>query len=232
MLVVGLAGVWLIYNGTFDDGLLPDRNLSWYLIRSSGVAAYILLTLSVIWGLALSSSVVKDWSPGPLTMLLHSTLSWSSLILGLMHGLMLLLDEYFTYRITDVLVPFVGPYRPLAAGLGTVALWLLVLVTPSFALKKHFFSHRVWKLLHYLSYAAFMLVTTHGLLAGTDAPNLGFRLLFGLSVLLTVILLGYRIGVKQTSGSKSHRAQPASKRAADQAPAEADHRRTAPQVGD
>ncbi len=232
LLVIVLAAAWLVYNGTFDEGLLPGQNLSWYLIRSSGIAAYILITLSVIWGLALSSSVVKDWSPGPLTMLLHSTLSWAGLVIGMAHGLMLLLDSYFTYRITDIVVPFVGPYRPFATGLGTLGLWITLLVTPSFALKKHLFSYRAWRTLHFLSYAAFLLVTAHGLMAGTDAPNLGFRLLFGLSVLLTVILLGYRIGVRQASAPKPQRARPAAARAEADAAAEGDRRRTVPQAGD
>jgi sulfoxide reductase heme-binding subunit YedZ len=102
-------------------------------------------------------------------------------------------------------VPFVGPYRPVATGLGTLAFWILVVVTPSFALKKRLFSYRAWRTLHYLSYAAFILVTAHGLLTGTDATKLGFQVLFGVSVLLSVILLGYRIGVKQASGAKPGR---------------------------
>jgi hypothetical protein len=68
-----------------------------------------------------------------------------------------------------------------------------------------------WRLLHYTSYAAFMLVTAHGLTAGTDSQKLGFQLLFGASVLLTVILLGYRIGVKRSSRGKPSQARPAAR---------------------
>ncbi|MBI5959849.1 MAG: ferric reductase-like transmembrane domain-containing protein [Chloroflexi bacterium] len=221
LLVIGLAGGWLVYSGTFENGIITSDNLIWHLIRSAGIASYILLTLSVLWGLALSSSVVKSWSPGPLTMVLHSTISWLSLVLALIHGLLLLVDKYFSYQVTDIFVPFTGPYRAFATGLGTLAFWILVIVTPSFALKKRFFSHRVWKTLHYLSYAAFMLVTAHGLMAGTDAPNVGFQLLFGISVLLTLILLGYRIGVKQAAAKAkpAHaRSQPPARTAADAVP--------------
>ncbi len=208
LFVIALAGVWLVHTGTLETSLAASNNGTWYLIRSFGITAYILLTLSVMWGLALSSAAVKNWSPGPLTMLLHSTISWLSLVFGLVHGLLLMADKYFTYRITDVLVPFAGPYRPLAVGLGTTAFWVLVIVTPSFALKKRLFSYRAWKTLHYLSYAAFLLGTAHALTAGTDSSNVGFRLLLGLSLLLTVILLGYRIGIKQSSGSKPARPRP------------------------
>jgi len=207
LFVIALAGVWLVHTGTLETSLTASNNATWYLIRSFGITAYILLTLSVMWGLALSSAAVKNWSPGPLTMLLHSTISWLSLVFGLVHGLLLMADKYFTYRITDVLIPFAGPYRPLAVGLGTTAFWILVIVTPSFALKKRLFSYRVWKTLHYTSYVAFLLVTAHALAAGTDAKNIGFRLLLGLSLLLSVLLLSYRISIKRSSGSKPNHAR-------------------------
>jgi sulfoxide reductase heme-binding subunit YedZ len=205
VLVAGLAAAWLVRSGTFDAGFVARDNLTWYLIRASGITGYILITLSVLWGLALSSSAVKNWSPGPLTMVLHSTISWLGLLFGIAHAMLLMADKYFTYRLTDLVVPFVGPYRPFATGLGTLAFWILLVVTPSFALKKRLFSYRAWRTLHYLSYAAFILVTAHGLLTGTDATKLGFQVLFGVSVLLSVILLGYRIGVKQASGAKPNR---------------------------
>ena len=209
VLVVGLAAAWLVRSGTFDAAFAANDNLTWYLIRASGITGYILITLSVMWGLALSSSAVKNWSPGPLTMVIHATISWLGLLFGMIHALLLMADRYLTYRLMDIAVPFVGPYRPFATGLGTLAFWVLVVVTPSFALKKHLFSYRVWRTLHYLSYLAFILVTAHGLLAGTDAPKLGFQIMFGASVLLSVILIGYRIGVKQAAGAKSNRARPA-----------------------
>jgi predicted ferric reductase len=221
LFVIALAGVWVVHTGTLETSLTASNNATWYLIRSFGITSYIMLTLSVMWGLALSSAAVKNWSPGPLTMLIHSTISWLSLAFGMVHGLLLMVDKYFTYKITDVLIPFAGPYRPLAVGLGTTAFWILVIVTPSFALKKRLFSYRAWKTLHYMSYVAFLLVTAHALTAGTDAKNIGFRLLLGLSLVLTVILLGYRIGIKQAAGSKPNHARPPAARAvAEKSPSE------------
>ncbi len=206
--VVGLAVAWLAQTGAFAHLSLTQENLVWYMIRAAGITAYILLTVSVLWGLALSSSAVKDWSPGPLSMVLHATISWLGLVFALGHGALLLFDNYFTYTLSDVLVPFTGPYRPIATGLGVSAFWVLLLVTPSFALKKRFFSHKNWQRLHRTSYVAFLLATAHGLLTGTDASNPGMRALFGISALLTVILLGYRIGVKKAARKKPRQARP------------------------
>lgn len=206
VLVIGMAVFWLTQSGTFNTSLLTNSRASWYLTRGIGITAYILLTFSVLWGLALNISAVKPWSPGPLTMLIHATISWTALVFGMVHGMLLLFDKYYTYHITDILIPFTGPYRPVAVGLGILGFWLLVIITPSFALRKGLFSYRAWKMLHYTSYVAFLLVTAHGLTAGTDASRLGFRLLFGSSVLLSMILLGYRIQAKQAK-----RGQPAAR---------------------
>lgn len=207
LIVIGLAGAWMVHSGAFDTGIIASDKLSWYLTRASGITAYIMLTLSVIWGLALTSSAIKDWSPGPLSMMIHATISWLGLLFGMVHGLMLLFDNYFTYRITNILIPFNGPYRPFAVGLGILTFWIMIVVTPSFALKKRLFSYHTWKKLHYMSYTAFILATAHGMTAGTDASKPGFQVMFGGSVLVTLILLGYRIGVKKASHGKSSQAR-------------------------
>lgn len=205
ILIVLASAIWLWKSGTFNISLATQENANWYIIRSLGITAYILMTLSVVWGLVLSGHAAKDWSPGMLSMLLHSTLSWLGLVFSALHAFLLMFDRYFAYQVLDILVPFRGPYRPLAVGLGTLALWILVIVTPSFSLKKRFLSHRLWKLIHYLSYGAFVMVTLHGLTAGTDAHNLGFRVMMASGVVLTVILLGYRLGSRAKNGRKPAR---------------------------
>jgi methionine sulfoxide reductase heme-binding subunit len=204
LIVIGLSASWMIGSGMFNFTLLGDEKLSWHLVRSSGMVAYVLLLASTVWGLLLSSQSVKDWSPGPVSLTLHSTISWLALLLGLGHGLLLLFDKYFTYTLGDILVPFTGPYRPEAVGLGTLAFWLLVAISLSFPLKKRI-GQTNWKRLHYTSYGAFGLVSLHGLFAGTDGTHLGFRLLVGGGMLLVFLLLGIRVGKDQTKLSPSIR---------------------------
>ena len=202
LFIIAMAVLWLTQVGTFSTSIVSNSRATWYLERGFGITAYILLTISVLWGLALSTSAVKPWSPGPLSMLIHATISWTALVFGMVHGFLLLFDGYYTYHITNILVPFTGPYRPAAVGLGIIGFWILVIVTPSFAFRKHLFSYRTWKLLHYTTYIAFVLITAHGLTAGTDAHRIGFRLLFFGSLFLSMILLSYRIqngkGSRQT----------------------------------
>jgi predicted ferric reductase len=198
---MGLSIWGMSASGVFDFVLYQDEKLTWHLIRSSGIVAYALLMASTVWGLFLSSQIVKEWSPGPISLTLHSTISWLALLLGLAHGLMLMFDEYFTYTLVSILIPFTGPYRPEAVGLGTLAFWIVLLVALSFPFRKRI-GHKAWKRLHYLSYVAFGLVTVHGLLAGTDGEHPGFRVLLGMSVTLVVLLLGIRLGKEQSKASQ------------------------------
>lgn len=187
---------WLFSRGTFSVALDQDGKLVWHLVRSSGIVAYALLLASTVWGLLISSQFIKDWSPGPVSMTLHNTVSWLALVFSLLHALLLMFDDYFEYTLRDVLLPFVGPYRPEAVGLGTLAFWIIVVVSTSFSLKKRL-GHTAWKRLHYLSYVAFAMVSAHGLFAGTDSGLLGFRILVGCGVVLVVLLLGIRVGKDQ-----------------------------------
>lgn len=192
ILILGLSAVSVWQSGMLSISLAADAKLSWHLVRSAGIVSYLLLLASMVWGLFMSAQCVKDWSPGAVSMTLHSTLSWLAVIVGLVHALLLLLDDYFTYTLADLFVPFVGPYRPEAVGLGTLAFWLLLIVTLSFPLKKRL-GHGTWKRLHYLSYAAFVMVSLHGLFAGTESSSLGFRLLLAIGMVLVVALTVLRV---------------------------------------
>jgi predicted ferric reductase len=183
----------LLSNGLFSMNLTEDAKLTWHLVRSSGIVAYVLLLASTVWGLFISVQFVKDWSPGPVSLTMHSTISWLSLLLGMIHALLLLFDGYFKYTIGDLFIPFAGPYRPEAVGLGTLAFWVIVIVALSFPLKKRL-GHANWKRIHYASYAAFGMVSLHGLFAGTEGSHIGLQLLVGVGVLLVVLLLGIRVG--------------------------------------
>jgi len=108
------------------------------------------------------------------------------------HALLLLLDDYFTYTLGDLFVPFTGPYRPEAVGLGTLAFWGILIITVSFWFKKQM-GHKAWKWLHYVSYLTFVLVSAHGLFAGTEGTQPGFQILLGMGMAATLVLLGIRV---------------------------------------
>ncbi len=72
--------------GTFGFSLAGDQNVSWHMVRSAGLTAYILLGASTLWGVFLATRAIKDWSPGPVSLLLHATASWLAVVLGFAHA--------------------------------------------------------------------------------------------------------------------------------------------------
>jgi len=164
------AIVYLVSAGGMNITLFDSAQWSWFIVRAAGVTGFLLLAASMLWGIFLSSHIIKDWVPGPVSMLLHATASWLAVAMSLAHMGLLLFDSYYTYTLSNLLVPFTGPYRAFAVGLGIIAFWMILVVTISFSMRK-LLSRRAWLWLHYTSYIAFGLVAVHALLAGTDATR-------------------------------------------------------------
>lgn len=169
-------------------GWLTSDKAAWYITRAGGVTAYLLLAASTIWGLLLSTRLIKDAVPPALALALHNVLSWAALALTAVHMLALLLDNYFDFSLVHLLIPFGSPYAPLAVGLGVVAMYIALLTTVSFNWRKQIGQNN-WRRLHYLTFGAFGLVTAHGWLAGSDALGV----LYTVAGTLVLFLTFYRI---------------------------------------
>lgn len=164
----------------------------WYFSRSAGTVAYLLLAGSTIWGLLLSSKIVKETVPAALALAMHNILSWLAVAFTGMHALALLFDNYFTYTLADLTIPFIGPYLPGWVGLGVISLYLMLLTTISFYFRKQIGQKR-WRQLHYLTFAVYILATLHGAMAGSDSGNLGMRVMYCGSGLLVFFLTNFRL---------------------------------------
>jgi DMSO/TMAO reductase YedYZ heme-binding membrane subunit len=77
-------------------------------------------------------------------------------------------------------------------GAGQVSLYLSLVVTLSLYVRRRI-GQRAWRIIHYLSYGAFVLVALHGLQSGTDSVSLVMRLMYAGSVLLVTGLTVYRV---------------------------------------
>jgi hypothetical protein len=176
---------------------------AWHLSRSTAVVAYLLLTGSVAWGLVVSTRIAKDLTPAPLSLAMHNIISWLALSLAGIHALLLLFDNYFTYTLSDLLLPFTGPYRPFWVGLGIIGLYVVGLASVSFSWRS-WLGQKGWRFIHHLTFPAYALVTLHGLMAGTDGTEAGMRVMFTGSALLVLFLTNYRLIAAQ----RQRRAQP------------------------
>lgn len=169
----GLATLLLLalYAGSVlleANGLELDNESIWYAIRASGVVAYLLLAASSVWGILLSGRLVRARVSPALALELHTYLAWTAVGMTVYHAYLLLFSDFFDYGVADLLIPFLGPYEPLAVGLGIIGTYLMILTSATFYLVQRI-GYRAFKFVHYLTYAAFLLATVHSWLAGTDS---------------------------------------------------------------
>jgi sulfoxide reductase heme-binding subunit YedZ len=141
----------------------------WLLARTSGLTAYVLLTMSVLAGLVLKSRPFRSLKQAAVTDT-HRFLALLGLGAIALHGTTLLLDQTIHLRPIALLVPGASPYRPLPVGVGVLAAELMVLVYASFSLRR-WVGTRNWRRLHWATYAIFGAATAHGLAAGTDTAQ-------------------------------------------------------------
>jgi hypothetical protein len=203
-LILSLAIQLPQVRGLISNVLPLDKQTAWHLTRGAATVAYLTVTASMAWGLVLSSKIAKDITPAPITLEMHQTLSWLGVGIGAFHGFLLLFDTYYHYVLTDLLIPFTGPYRPVPAGLGIIGLYLLWVTSASFSWRS-WMGHSAWRLIHYLTFPAFALATAHGILSGTDSKEPSMQIMYLASILLILFLTSYRL----MAGRKERRPAPA-----------------------
>ena len=146
----------------------------WYLGRGTGIVALVMFTLAVVLGILNRSGRSVPWLSRFAVTDLHKTAALTGVTLVAVHVGTLLLDPYAQLRLLDLVLPFGGAYRPLWLGLGTTALDLLLAVTAT-SLLRHRIGPRVFKAVHWATYALWPVALMHGLGTGTDAATLWFR---------------------------------------------------------
>ncbi len=143
----------------------------WYLTRSTGITAFVLLTVSIAFGIAATHRALASpaW-PRFATQNLHRNVSVLSLAFLAVHIVTTIVDGFVTISWWAVVVPFVSDYRPLWVAFGTIAFDLTLIVIVSSLLRLRI-SATLWRRIHYTSYAAWPLTFLHFLNTGTDAAH-------------------------------------------------------------
>jgi predicted ferric reductase len=164
----------------------------WYMARAGGIVSYLLLWLSVVWGLVLSTKIMHNLVPAPLAYGLHEFLSLATMLFVMAHAVVLLGDSYIGFNLFHLTVPFLAPYEPLWTGLGTIGFYLATVLTGSFYIRQQI-GQRVWRILHYLTFVAYILALVHGVMAGTDSGLKLMKLLYLTTGGSVLFLIYYRL---------------------------------------
>lgn len=179
----------------------PLHYLWWLASRASGVLALVLITASVLMGLAMAAGALPRPGIKRAVARLHEHVALAALGAIAVHGLTLLGDKWLRPGLRGIAVPFALGYRPAFTGIGVVAGYLAVLIGPSFYLRRHIGARR-WRKLHRLSVVIWAMSVSHTLGAGSDASKLWLRTL----VLLPAVPLAYLL-VLRLFGRGSRRTQ-------------------------
>jgi predicted ferric reductase len=166
--------------------------LPWYVARAAGLVGWGLLAAATLWGLALSSKVFGK-RPRPNWLLdMHRWLGGMAVIFTGVHVVALLADQYVHFGLASVLVPFASKWHPVAVAWGIVAFYLLLAVELT-SLARARLSKKVWRRVHFASFALFIVSTIHGLTAGTDTKTAMARVVAGVVASVFVGLTAARI---------------------------------------
>ncbi len=142
----------------------------WYLTRSTGVVALILLTMTIALGVADVKRLSTERWPRFVMDSLHRNVSLLAVLFLLIHILTSVLDGFAHISLLDAVMPFVGSYRPFWLGLGAVAFDLLLAVTLTSVLRRQM-GYGTWRATHWLAYACWPIALLHGLGTGSDVKS-------------------------------------------------------------
>lgn len=162
----------------------------WYVTRAAGLTSYILLWLSMIWGLAISTRIFSPALEGTYSYDFHEFLSLLGLGFVLLHVVVLAVDKFLPFSLWQILIPFVDSYRPLWVGLGIIGFYIFLLVTVTFYMRQSI-GAQAFRSIHILSLAGYLGATLHGLFAGTDSALPMARLIYAGTFLVIVFLTVY-----------------------------------------
>jgi predicted ferric reductase len=121
----------------------------------------------VVLGVLSTLRVQSTSWPRFLTAGLHRNLALMTLVFLALHIVTAVIDPYTNLGWMAAVIPFSSNYRTLWLGLGVIAFELLLAVVIS-SLIRGLIGHRVWRGLHWLTYAAWPIAVIHGFGTGTD----------------------------------------------------------------
>jgi predicted ferric reductase len=165
----------------------------WYLTRSTGGVALLLLTVAIVLGvLDVRRFSTPQW-PRFVVDSLHRNVSLLAMAFLALHILTSVLDSFAPISLIDAVIPFGGSYRPFWLGLGAVSFDMLVAVTITSLLRQRM-GYATWRAIHWLTYASWPIALLHGFGTGSDvqatwllALSIGCLLLVLAAVLARVL---------------------------------------------
>jgi predicted ferric reductase len=190
-LAIMVLPTWLPKMATSLTG--TDPKVFWYLSRATAFVSLSILWISMALGLGITNKMARLWPGAPAAFAIHEYVSLLGLAFALFHALILLGDRYINFTIAQIFIPFsTVDYRPTWTGIGQLGFYLWLIVALSFYIRSSI-GQKTWRVLHYLSFAMYLMGVAHGLFGGTDSTTTWAQYYYWISGGSFLFLLVYRI---------------------------------------
>jgi len=186
----------------------PSLYLFWLASRAAGIVALLLVSASVMIGLYMAANLGRRPGYKRSLVKVHEQVALVALVAIVVHGLLLLGDQWLSPGLTGIAIPFTISYRPLWTGIGIIAGYL------AFALGLTFYARRRlgparWRKTHRLIALVYVLAVVHALGAGTDGGGIWLRETVAITVLPIAGLLLARYRPRRRPAAVARRPDPA-----------------------
>jgi methionine sulfoxide reductase heme-binding subunit len=192
----------------------------WIVSRSSGIVAFVLVTVSVFLGLTMAGKPYRDPRLSRSLKALHEQTALAALIAIGIHGLGILLDPWLQPGVVGVTVPFAIGVHRLSVAVGIVAGYTALLLGVSFYFRRRI-GAKLWRKAHRATIAVYVLGLLHAFGAGSDTHSVLFLAWAAGTGVPIALLFVYRLGAGRRAGERRRRAARANARATARAAAQA-----------
>ncbi len=136
---------------------------------------------------------------------LHKWIGYSAVGIVVAHPLFLLWHPKKPFSLSAIYIPFTAPAETLLAGIGTLAFYMLLVITVTSYLRLYF-GLKLWKQIHYLAYALLPTALVHGMLVNSSIDETipinyidAGKLIVETCAALTIALVVWRLAYRQRS---------------------------------
>ena len=162
--------------------------------RGAGLATLLLLTITVCCG----ALATRARTPGTRVIVQYVHRTTAALGLGVLtlHIATILADSLAHVGVTGALVPFTASYRATWVGLGTIAAYLILVVSALGLARGRMagsaLGAAIWRGIHGMSYGAWGIALVHGFMSGSDSGLIWVRLLYLACIGAVATSIAYR----------------------------------------
>ena len=162
---------------------------SWYLSRAGGLISFLLLYLAIFFGIAIRFPILRKFFQPIDSLNFHAWISAQALIFVVIHGLVLLTDEYLNFSLKDIFVPLASTYQPELVTLGVLGMYSMIAIILTSYFRKHT-SQRIWRITHFLNIVLYGVAFFHAYYLGTDLESgLAREIFLGMNILLFILFV-------------------------------------------